>query len=123
MESRPPAKSFQELLVWQRAHQFVLDIYRLTSNFPREETYGLTAQMRRAVVAVPANIAEGFKKRGRLDKLRYLNIAEASLEEVRYYLLLSRDLSYAEDPALPPRAEDVARLLAAYGRSISSSMK
>ena len=89
---REPAKSFEELIVWQKAHRFVLDTYRFSSTFPRHEIYGLSAQLRRAAMSVPANIAEGFKKRGRSDKARYLNIAEGSLEESRYYLLLAKDL-------------------------------
>ena len=113
-----PAKSFQDLRVWQKAHEFVLGVYRLTARFPRQETYGLTAQMRRAAVAVPANIAEGFKKRGRPDKARYMNIAEASLEECRYYLLLANDLSYGEDAKVNSLAEEAARLLAAYSRAL-----
>jgi four helix bundle protein len=71
---RAPAKSFEQLIVWQKAPQLVLGVYRFTENFPRSETYGLTSQLRRAAVSVPANIAEGFKKRGRADKVRYLNI-------------------------------------------------
>ena len=115
---RSPAKSFRDLGVWQKAHEFVLGMYRLTARFPQNETYGLTAQMRRAAIAVPANIAEGFKKRGRLDKARFMNIAEASLEECRYYLILARDLSYGEDDKLAGLAEDVARLLGAYSRKL-----
>ena len=111
-------KSFRDLDVWRKAHEFVLGVYRLTADFPREETYGLTAQMRRAAVAVPANVAEGFKKRGRPDKARFMNIAEASLEECRYYLLLAKDLSYGEDAKLDGLAEESARLLAAYSRTL-----
>ena len=68
---RQPAKSFQDLLVWQKAHQFVLAVYELTRIFPKSESYGLTSQFRRAAVSVPANIAEGFKKRGRAEKARF----------------------------------------------------
>jgi hypothetical protein len=68
----------------------------MTSAFPKSETYGLAAQARRAAVSVPANIAEGFKKRGRLDKARFMNIAQGSLEESRYYLILARDLGYVD---------------------------
>ena len=81
---RQPARSFEDLIVWQKAHAFVLNVYKLSRQFPREETYGLTAQLRRAAVSVPANIAEGFKRRGRLDKARMMNVAEGSLEEVRW---------------------------------------
>ncbi len=72
---RVPAKDFQDLIVWQKAHQFVLSIYRFSKNFPKNEMYGLISQIRRAVISVPANIAEGFKKKTRPDKVRYMNIA------------------------------------------------
>jgi four helix bundle protein len=65
---RQPAQKFQDLVVWQKSHQLTLQVYRLTAAFPRHELYGLTSQMRRAAVSVPANIAEGFKKRGRPTK-------------------------------------------------------
>src|SRR6185295_12443952 len=94
MQNRLPAQNFQDLVVWQKAHQFVLSVYRLSKLFPREELYGLTSQFRRAAISVPANIAEGFKKRGRADKVRFMNIAEGSLEECRYYLILTEDLGY-----------------------------
>jgi four helix bundle protein len=78
--------------------------------------------MRRAAVSIPANIAEGFKKRGKSDKARVMNIAEASLEESRYYLILARDLGYGDERSLRDLAEEVARLLAAYSRTILSSV-
>jgi four helix bundle protein len=81
---RLPARTFQDLIVWQKAHEFVLDAYRLSKNFPREEIYSLTSQFRRAAVSIPANIAEGFKKKGCSDKARFMNIAQGSLEECRY---------------------------------------
>ncbi len=83
---RLPAKSFEDLIVWQKAHQLVLAVYRMSEGFPKSEVYGLTAQLRRATVSIPANIAEGFKKRTKADKARFLNIAQGSLEECRYYL-------------------------------------
>jgi four helix bundle protein len=78
----------------------VLSVYAITSNFPRVETYGLTAQMRRAAVSIPANIAEGFRRRGRADKARFMNLAQGSLEECRYYLILAQDLGYGDTAAL-----------------------
>jgi four helix bundle protein len=90
-----PARNFQDLLVWQKAHALVLGIYRATAGFPKYETFGLSSQMQRAAVSVPANIAEGFKRRGRADKARFMNIAQASLEECRYFLILAQDLGYA----------------------------
>lgn len=97
---RQPARNFQDLIVWQKAHQLVLSIYRISKGFPREEIYGLTSQFRRAAISVPANIAEGFKKKGRLDKVRFMNVAQGSLEECRYYLILSSDLEYGDTKKL-----------------------
>jgi four helix bundle protein len=116
-----PAKSFEELLVWQKAHQFVLAVYKLTDNFPKHELYGLTSQLRRAAVSVPANIAEGFKKRGKQDKARFFNIAQGSLEECRYYLILARDLGYGESHPLMPRLEEVSKMLDRYCSVILAS--
>ena len=84
-----PAQTFQDLLVWQKAHNFVLGIYALTTGLPKPETYGLSLQMRRAAVSIPANIAEGFRRRGKADKARFMNIAEGSVEECRYFLILT----------------------------------
>src|SRR5436853_7828514 len=87
---RPPARSFRDLQVWQKTHEFVLAVYRFTESFPDREKYGLAHQMRRAAVSIPANIAEGFGKRSQAEKARFLNIAEGSLEECRYYLILAK---------------------------------
>ena len=118
---RTPAASFEHLVVWQRAHQFVLAAYRLSQTFPRSETYGLSSQFRRAAVSISANIAEGFKKRGKPDKLRFYNIAQGSLEETRYYLILIRDLGYGDVSELLPLLEEVSKLLEAYSRTILDS--
>ena len=115
---RAPARDFSDLVVWRKAHEFVLRIYARTRSFPKEETYGLTSQMRRAAVSVPANIAEGFRRRGRPDKARFMNLAEASLEECRYYLILSRDLGYGETAELQNAADEVSRLLRAYAAAL-----
>lgn len=120
-EGRPPARTFSDLVVWQKAHAFVLAVYRLTAAFPKAETYGLKAQMRRAAVSIPANIAEGFGKRSQADKARHLNIAEASVEESRYYLILARDLGYGQSADLMPLLEEVSRLLNSYARSLLAS--
>ncbi|NOX53611.1 MAG: four helix bundle protein [Planctomycetes bacterium] len=115
---RNVARRFQDLVVWQKAHAMVLLLYRITASFPKTELYGLTSQMRRAAISIPANIAEGFKKRGRRDKLRFLNIAQGSLEEVRYYLILARDLGYGEYEDEFAVVDEVSRLLEAYMRGI-----
>src|SRR5437867_9077927 len=121
MPTSRPARTFQDLLVWQKAHRFVLDIYALTVAFPKQETYGLSLQMRRAAVSVPANIAEGFRRRGKADKARYMNMAEASLEESRYYLILAQDLGYGNTTSLTTSLEEVSRLLNAYASAILAS--
>jgi four helix bundle protein len=115
---REPAKTFHDLIVWQKAHQFVLSVYKTTKHFPKEEMYGLTSQLRRAAISIPANIAEGFKKRGKPDKCRFMNIAQGSLEECRYYLILSRDLGYVETNSLMSQIEETSKLLNAYSTSI-----
>jgi four helix bundle protein len=112
------AKTFQDLTVWRRAHAWVLDVYKLTECFPRHELFGLTSQLRRAAVSVPANIAEGFKKKGKNDKARFYNIAQGSLEECRYYLILARDLDYASTDGLMERLDEVSRMLDAYTRAV-----
>ena len=87
-------KGFRKLLVWQRAHQLVLLVYKFTGLFPKSELFGLTSQIRRAAVPVPANIAEGYAAGGKGQFARFLNIAQGSLAEVEYYLILSMDLDY-----------------------------
>jgi four helix bundle protein len=108
--------------VWQKAHQFVLSIYYFTNKFPKHELYGLTSQMRRAATSVPANIVEGFKKKKSPDKARFMNIAQASLEECRYYLILSKDLGYEDSNQLMPQLEEVSKLLEAYSSEILNSI-
>lgn len=104
------SKTFKELIVWQKAHQFVLAVYKMTKSFPKEELFGLTSQFRRATVSVAANISEGYKKRGKADKARFLNISEGSLEECKYYLILAEDLGYAKTNKENELAEEVSNL-------------
>jgi four helix bundle protein len=118
---RTPAKSFRDLIVWQKAHQFVLSVYQFSDNFPQKEVYGLTAQLRRASISIPANIAEGFKKRTKPDKVRFMNISQGSLEECRYYLILANDLKYGNSSELMSQLEEVSKLLEAYSASILNS--
>jgi four helix bundle protein len=117
---RPPAKSFTDLEVWQKAHTFVLEVYRITRSFPQEERFGLVTQFRRAAVSIAANIAEGFRKYGAADKARFLNIAEGSLEECRYYCILSQDLGYGNTQELREILDILAAQLATYIRRVRS---
>jgi len=112
--ARQPAKSFEDLVAWQKAHAFVMAVYALTRGFPREERYGLTSQFRRAAVSIAANIAEGFGKRSTGDKLRFLDHAQGSLEECRYFLVLTRDLDYAAVGGALTQLDEVARVLGGY---------
>jgi four helix bundle protein len=114
-----PARSFQDLIVWQKTHRFILEVYHVTrSDFPREEVYGLTSQFRRAAVSIAANIAEGFRKQSKADKARFLNVSEGSLEECRYYIILAQDLKYTNNETLWNQTEEIRRLLFAYRRSL-----
>jgi four helix bundle protein len=116
-----PARNFRDLLIWQKAHQFVLRVYKETDRFPPDERFGLTRQLRRSAVSIPANIAEGFVKRGVADKLRFLNIAQGSLEESRYYLILASDLGIADLTPLEEQLDECSRMIEAYCQSARSS--
>jgi four helix bundle protein len=94
------SKSFEDVILWQKAHKFVLSIYKMTSDFPTSEIYGITSQIRRSAVSIPANFAEGFQKKSNTDKLRYYNIAQGSINETKYYLILIKDLNYFDTTIL-----------------------
>lgn len=119
--NRNPAKTFEDLIVWQKAHEFVLSVYRFTDSFPKSELYGLTSQLRRAAVSIAANIAEGFKKTGKADKARFFNISQGSIEECRYYLVLARDLKYGDPRDLGLLLDEVSKLLSSYRRAVLTS--
>jgi len=115
------SNTFKGLIVWQKAHLLVLSIYKATKHYPKEETYALTSQIRRAVVSIAANIAEGYKKKTNPHKLNFLNISEGSLEEVKYYIPLSKDLEYINEITaneLDNLADEVGRLIHGYSKSI-----
>lgn len=113
--------SFENMIAWQKAHAFVLLVYRWTRLFPHDEKFGLTSQFRRAAISIEANIAEGYKKISRSDKLRFMNIAQGSLEECRDYIILSRDLQYIDSIAfqeLHNAISEASKLLNAYCNGI-----
>src|SRR6478735_3992125 len=115
------SKHFTELIVWQKAHQFVLNVYVLTKSFPKEELFGLTSQFRRASLSIAANIVEGYSKKGLKDKIRFLNIAQGSLSECQYFLRLTKDLGYAEVAKQEIDLDEESKLLNAYSRAIKKS--
>ncbi|MBQ7150292.1 MAG: four helix bundle protein [Prevotella sp.] len=90
-------RTFEDIVAWQKAHQFVVKVYKTTQTFPDFEKFGLSSQFQRAAVSIAANIAEGYKKISKPDKLRFFNIAQGSIEECRYYCILSRDLGYINE--------------------------
>lgn len=112
-----PLESFSKLIVWQKAHELVLAIYRCSLEFPKVEHFGLTSQIRRAAVSVTSNIAEGYKRRSRAEKRQFFYIAVGSLEEVKSQLLIARDLGYLEADSYEITSAlsgEVSRLLQAW---------
>lgn len=116
-----PATTFEDLIVWQKAHLFVINVYKITNLSPKLENYCLTSQFRRAAVSIAANIAEGFRKRSKPEKIHFLNIAQGSAEECRYYLILSKDLGYCETVESNLLLQEVCKLLQAYYLAILKS--
>ena len=111
------SQSFEQLIVWQKAHSYVLAIYKITKQYPKEELFCLVIQMRRAAASITANIAEGYAKISSKDKLRFYNISQGSLEETRNFIILSKDLGYItlqDKEQLGIQAAEISRLLNAY---------
>ncbi len=111
-----PTNSFVDLRMWQQAHRFVLEMYNLTANYPKHELFCLVSQFRRASISIPANIAEGYKRLSKTEKLRFFNIAQASLEECRYYIILSNDLKYTDNV----NSEKLNQLLEETSKSLNN---
>ena len=108
---------FEDVVAWQKAHRFAVETYKATRHFPEDERFGLVSQFRRAAVSIEANIAEGYKKLSRTDKLRFFNISQGSIEECRDYLLLARDLEYFAEgdfERMYLALEDASRMLQLY---------
>ena len=118
------SKNFFDLYVWKKAHEFVLCVYKSSHDFPDFERFGLRSQFTRAAVSIAANIAEGYKKLSKTDKLRFFNISQGSLEECKYYILLSRDLGYISEEdysELCSLAKETRKLLLLYIQGIQSN--
>jgi len=115
-------RDFRELKVWQKAHRFAMNIYRQTREFPAEERFGLTSQLRRAAASVASNIAEGCGRDGERELARFLSIAAGSASEIEYQLLLARDLGHIPDEPhrqLDMQVNEVKRMLNAFIRTLS----
>jgi len=119
-----PMKDFRTLSVWNKAHALTLCVYKLTESFPRHELYGVTGQMRRAAVSIPANIAEGCGRSGEGDFHRFLSNAMGSAVEVEYFLLLAKDLLFLSDmdyEALQRQVVEIQRMLGALVRKVEAA--
>ena len=118
-------RCFKDLIVWQKAHSFVVLVYQATKSYPKFELFGLCSQFQRAAVSIPDNITEGYRRDGKADKLRFLNFAQGSLEECRYYILLSKDLCYIDIETydlLTTSIEETSKLLNAYYKGIKEHL-
>ncbi len=115
-------KGFRQLVVWQKAYDLSLEVYMLTRTFPKSETYGIISQLQRAVVSIPANIAEGYERNHRKEYLQFLFIAKGSLGEVETYILLAKDLGYLKDAdyaVIDEKRKTVSRLLKGLIKSLT----
>ena len=113
---------FKSLIVWKRSYDLALSVYKMTNNFPKDELYGLTSQMRRSAISVSANIAEGYQRKSRKEYIHFLSIAKGSLGEVETYLLFSKDLGYVQEiqfNQLETNRQEVGRLLRGLMRSLT----
>ena len=115
------SKDFRQLKVWQKSHQLALNLYRITASFPRTESYGLTAQIRRAGVSIPSNIAEGCGRNGDTELARFCDIARGSASGLEYQLLLARDLKLIQPDdyqQLIQQTTDIKRMLTVFVRKL-----
>lgn len=119
----PSVRSYRDLRVWQEAMNLAAACYRITKPFPKEETYGMTAQIRRAAVSIPANISEGYGRRTRGEYIQFLYLAQGSLKELETHLLLSIRIELASEPTINPilqQCETVGKLLLSLIRALEN---
>ncbi len=117
--------TFRDLKIWEKAMDIVTKVYRDTNDFPKEEIYGLTSQIRRACISIPSNIAEGYGRKGKKEYLRFLNIAMSSLFEVQTQLQISKNLKYISEDKFETMYEEtreLERMLSSYNRKVESSI-
>jgi four helix bundle protein len=115
--------TFRDLKVWQKSHELTLSIYKITKNFPSEEKFGIISQLRRAASSIPTNIVEGFKRRSNKEYSYFLNVAESSLEETKYHLILSLDLKYLQSKdfkELEDKCNEIGRMLNGLQKKLNS---
>ncbi len=116
-------KGFEDLKVWEKSHEFVLEVYKITQQFPGEEKFGMTSQIRRSTVSVAANIAEGSKRQHLKEYIQMLYIAQGSLSETKYYLLLARDLKYLNDEVyqqILSQSQEISKMLSGLINSLKN---
>lgn len=111
--------SYKDLLVWQKSHQFVLNIYKISSGFPPHEQFGMTQQIRRASYSIPANIVEGCERKYKAELVRFAKIAKGSLGETEYFLLLAKDLEYIDEEVFTRMSEECNEI----GRMLNGLIK
>ena len=119
-------RNFRELIVWEKAHAFVLRAYQATNKFPSEERFGLTSQLRRSCVSVPTNLAEGCGRRTERDLAHFCDIAMGSANESEYQLLLARDLGYldrSEHLVLENQLLEIKRMLNSFTAAVRSRIE
>lgn len=117
------AYTFKDIKVWQKAHEMVLEIYKVTKKFPNSEKYGLTAQLRRSAASVATNIVEGYKRRSDKDFAHFLNMADTSLEETKYHLLLACDLKFLDKnnyERLIKLTDEIGRMLSGFQKKLKA---
>ena len=114
--------NFKDLIVWQKSHQLTLEIYKITSHFPPDERFGIVNQMRRAAYSIPSNIAEGYSRKSRKEYLQFLNFAKGSLQELKYFIILSHDLnyiSYDDKIKLDNSTEEISKILYKFTKNLT----
>jgi four helix bundle protein len=124
MKTTYQIQSFTDLKTWQKSHLLVIDIYKITKDFPKEELYALTSQMRTCAISITSNIAEGFTRSGKKDTLHFYNIAKSSLSELQNHLLIARDVGYLRIDAfenLTERTIEINKMFNGLTRAINKN--
>lgn len=119
-------RDFRKILVWEKSHKLTLQLYKITSSFPKDELYGLTSQIRRASASIPANIAEGCGRNTQTELARFIHIASGSASELEYHLILAHDLGYIDSniyPELNESINEIKRMLNGFEKTVQFNAK